>query len=131
MRLWGAWLGEGDRAGAAWSGVEYAWQTLDSLALFARPGDRFYIVAHGLVRGYAPIDRVEQRGDWHHIIRRGGAVACSIRERVAGFRGLRKRWWRLEDEVEFCDWETDGVRAGSRDLFPRRGGGTGDLFESL
>ena len=40
------------------------------------------------------------------ICRRGGAVACTIDEPIPGFRGLRKRWWRIEDERPFPDWRT-------------------------
>ena len=40
------------------------------------------------------------------IVRAGGAVACTIREQIIGFRGLRERWWTCDRELPFPDWKT-------------------------
>lgn len=101
--FWAEWLAEGDAAGESPTGQEYGWYTGHSLARSARPGDRFYVVAHAKLRGYAPVVRVE--GRWA-IIRSGGAVAVTITEPIPGFRGLRLRWWSRDAEVEFPDWRT-------------------------
>ena len=54
------------------------WYTRDKKALLIRPGDRFYVVAHGRLRGWAPVTRIglPPHDDWTHwaICRRGGAV---------------------------------------------------------
>jgi len=103
---WGYWFSEGDCADDPASGQEYAWYTAHSLARLIRPGDRFYVVAHGRLRGWAPVVRIEAgRGSWE-IIRAGSAVACTIDEPISGFRGLRRRWWSREEERPFPDWRT-------------------------
>ena len=108
MREWDEWLAEGDQAGAPETGREYHWTTGSRLAAKIQPGDRFYVVAHGRLRGWAPVVRVDDH--WGHdrsrdIIRAGGAVAVTIPQPVRGFRGLRRRWWRRRDEVPFPDWK--------------------------
>jgi hypothetical protein len=57
--LWEIWIDEGDLPGEAYNGEnEYHFfgrgrtPTID-------PGERVYIVAHGLLRGYAPLVRLE------------------------------------------------------------------------
>jgi hypothetical protein len=47
-------------------------------------------------------------GRWA-IGRKGGAVAVTIHGLVRGFRGWRKRWWSIEDEVPFPEWQTDDM----------------------
>lgn len=98
--FWEEWIAEGDAAGEPYTGHEYGWYTGHSLVRRIGPGERFYVVAHGRLRGYAPVVRVE-RGC---IIRRGMAVAVTIDEHIPGFRGLRERWWPREDERPFPDW---------------------------
>jgi hypothetical protein len=103
--FWDEWIAEGDAAGEPESGDTYAWYTRDGKALTIRPGDRLYIVAHGRLRGYAPVVSLQRfRGGGYAIIRGGGAVACTIDEPVRGFQGLRKRWWPRESERPFPDW---------------------------
>lgn len=78
---WAAWVGEGDLPGAE---AEY-----ESHFMFAGPipkvelGDRVYIVAWGLVRGYAPLVAVEERCSLdprrHCFLREGGAEAVTPR----------------------------------------------------
>jgi len=112
--FWEDWLREGglpesmvDLGG--WT--EWSWYTNHSLATHAKPGDRFYVVAHGKLRGYAPVVKVEvppsdNPSVKYAIIRRYGAVACTIDKSIPGFRGLRIRWWKREDEKPFPDWKT-------------------------
>ncbi|MBI1243796.1 MAG: hypothetical protein GC202_02230 [Alphaproteobacteria bacterium] len=103
--FWPEWIAEGDAVGAPESGEEWGWFTRHSLIRQITTGDRFYVVAHGKLRGYAPVTRVTEQA----ICRRTGAVACTIDERVPGFRGLRERWWSYADEKPFPSWRTDGV----------------------
>jgi hypothetical protein len=76
-----------------------------------RPGNRFYIVAHGCLRGYAPVTRVrlDPTGRGGCICRQGNAVAVTIDEPIQGFRGLRERWWPREIERPFPDWQTASI----------------------
>lgn len=114
--FWREWIAEGDAAGDPETGEEWGWYTRHSLAASINPGERFYVVAHGLLRGWAPVTRV--RGGRSYVIcRRGGAVACTIAEPVPGFRGLRARWWARPAETPFPDWQTAGIEAAPR---PRR-----------
>jgi hypothetical protein len=109
MRLWAEWLEEGDLPGEPWSG----W---DSHFWFRGPAprieyfERVYIVAHGKLRGCAPLRALERRcrlrPDVSCLIRRGDATAVTIPEPIRGFQGWRYRWWRLEDERPFPDWRT-------------------------
>lgn len=95
------WILEGDAAGSIDSGEEYGWFTNSPLIRLIQPGERFYVVAWGKLRGYAPVTRVTNGA----ICRRGGAVAVTIPEPIPGFRGLRKRWWDRSIEVPFPDWK--------------------------
>lgn len=106
---WQEWIEEGDPAGTPASGEEWGWWTKHSLAATIKPGDRFYVVAHGRLRGYAPVVRVVQEGPIWVICRKGDAVACTIDKPIPGFRGLEKRWWSREDERPFPEWQTEGV----------------------
>lgn len=104
--FWFEWIAEGDAAGEPETGEEWGWYTQHhSMLRLIRPGDRFYVVAHGRLRGWAPVTRVTHS----FIARRGGAVACTIPEAIPGFRGLRERWWPREAEQPFPDWKTAGV----------------------
>jgi hypothetical protein len=63
-----------------------------------------------MLRGYAPVTRIQDNGKGAYVIcRRGSAVACTIDKPIAGFRGLEKRWWSRDDERPFPDWQTAGV----------------------
>lgn len=104
--FWPEWIAEGDPAGQPETGQEWGWYTGHSLIREIRPGDRFYVVAHGRLRGFAPVTRVHLARDGRggHIVRRGGAIAVTIAAPIAGFRGLRRRWWARTDERPFADW---------------------------
>ena len=113
------WIAEGDAAGDSETGEEYGWYTADSMVLAIKPRDRFYVVAWGRLRGWAPVTRIADAGRGNYVIcRRGNAVACTVDFKIPGFRGLKKRWWPREDERPFPDWRTAGVgnaTAPSRD----------------
>ena len=104
------WKNEGDCAGDIESGIEYAWWTRSLASIKSiQPGDRFYVVCNGKLRGYAPVTRVIQTEDSQGkplfgVCRRGGAVAVTIPQYIPGFRGIRKRWWDRDDEIRFPDW---------------------------
>ena len=106
--FWEEWIAEGDAAGDPETGEEWNWETRHSLATHAHSGDRFYVVAHGKLRGYAIVTRVvsypDEHGGSHAIMRKGNAVACTISEPIPGFRGLRLRWWKREEEIPFLEW---------------------------
>ncbi|MGE3582807.1 MAG: hypothetical protein AB7J28_15490 [Hyphomonadaceae bacterium] len=110
--FWFEWIAEGDAAGDPETGEEWGWYTRHSFARFGKPGDRFYVVAHGLLRGYAPIVRVVDntpQGGGYVICRRGGAVPVTLATPIKGFRGIEKRWWERDAEIPFHDWKTRGV----------------------
>lgn len=107
--FWEEWIAEGDPAGSLQSGEEWGWYTGHSHATLIRPGDRFYVVAWGKLRGWAPVTRVERTDTGWIICRRGNAVACTVGGRIPGFRGLRLRWWQREEEIPFPNWKTAGV----------------------
>ena len=114
--FWPDWIEEGDAAGRPESGTEWGWWTNHHLRTAGRPGDRFYVVAHGRLRGWAPIVRVD-RGC---IIRRGGAVACTISQKIPGFRGLRVRWWSREEEEVYSEWMTDNIPEALKNIILSR-----------
>lgn len=107
-KIWFDWIEEGDAVGEEPSGEEWGF-FLGGARPDAVPGDRLYIVAHDMLRGYSPITRVFQTSRGWAICRNGGAVAVTIAVRVLGFRGWRKRWWGREAEAPFPDWKTKGV----------------------
>lgn len=105
--FWESWIREGDAVGEAETGEDWYWYTRDPKAASIKPGERFCIVAHGKLRGWAPVVRVDKfaDGSWG-IVRRGGAVACTIPQPIPGFRGLRVRWWNRDDEQPFENWKS-------------------------
>jgi hypothetical protein len=73
-RLWEEWIFEGDLPGDEESGDEYAFY-LAGPRPEIEPGERVYVVAHGKVRGFAPLIRVALCPGIHWaLIRGGGAV---------------------------------------------------------
>lgn len=131
--FWGAWLSEGDLPGQKEFGC-YLCEGQDDLCTLcmgtgrlktgqvewdfylghANPpkidiGERVYIVAHGLLRGYAPLVGLRHGSGGWSLVRKGGAVAVTIEDPVRGFPGWRYRWWNREDEKPFPDWKTKGV----------------------
>ena len=122
--FWHEWIAEGDAAGDPETGEEWGWWTEHSFITKIQPGDRFYVVAHGRLRGWAPVTRVHRpmMREGGAICRKGGGVACTIPEPIPGFRGLRVRWWPREAEIPFPDWKIvakvpRSVKASAPDLF--------------
>lgn len=104
-RLWQDWIDEGDLPGERETGEEYAFW-LGGPVPDIKPGELVYIVAHGKIRGAAPLTRIISNGVGFGLCRTGNAVACTIAEPITGFRGWRYRHWNREDEIPFPDWRT-------------------------
>lgn len=109
--MWFDWIDEGDAAGESPTGEEWGFY-LGGARPDIQRGDRLYIVAHGRVRGYAPVTRSVRYGSQWVICREAGAVAMTIPEPVKGFQGWRRRWWERTVEIPFPAWKTEGVRNG-------------------
>lgn len=117
QRLWSEWLDEGclPNGDGTDSDSEYMafhfW--LQRPLPDIKPNERVYIVAHGRLRGYAPLVRQEQMCKLNPrvgcLLRSGGAVACTIDQEIQGFQGVRTRWWRYDDERAYPEWQTDNV----------------------
>jgi len=106
--FWPEWVAEGDAVGEPETGEEWVF-SLGSMKPGIKPGERLYIVAHGRLRGYAPVTSIKLLvGQWV-ICRKGGAVAVTIPEAIRGFQGFRKVWWHRENEIPFPEWKTEGV----------------------
>lgn len=109
-----AWCAEGDAAGEPDSGQEWWFTTYGNISRLVRcvPGEsRLYVVCNDLVRGYAVItdckydaSRFRNGNAPVAFVRKGGAVAVTIPEKVIGFRGFRTRWWDRADELPFPNW---------------------------
>ena len=102
------WLAEGDWPGDPHGDMEsHFWvPTLPKI----ETGERVYIVAHGKLRGFAPLIRTElscvlRRGR-SCLVRNGNAVPVTIPEEIRGFQGWRYRFWSRDDEIPFPDWKT-------------------------
>lgn len=100
---WADWIDEGDLPGQEWDGT-YQYSFYVSSAPSIDPGERVYIVAHGRLRGYAPLAHLDPAGSGYSLVRYGGAVAVTIPDPIGGFRGFRYRWWDRRDEVPFPNW---------------------------
>jgi hypothetical protein len=74
-----------------------------------QPRERVYVVAHGRLRGYAPLVRVAETERGWALVRANDAVAVTIATPIPGFRGWRKVWWPRAQEVPFPDWMTAGL----------------------
>lgn len=111
--FWPEWIGEGDAVGEAPTGTEWGFFMGGSRPPIGS-GDRLYIVAHGLVRGYSPVTRRARDQNKWIICRESGAVAVTIEQTIKGFQGFRKVWWRPEDEKPFPDWMTRNIPAEMR-----------------
>ncbi len=123
--IWLGWLAEGDLPGEETTGewgLYYGQPGSPRPATapkHARPGDRVYVAAHGFLRGWAPLIRVEPSAHGFALIRGGGAVACTICQgpedgagspvAVKGFQGVRYRWWDRAVEGPFANWMEHGL----------------------
>ncbi len=108
--LWQMWIEEGDLPGEPWNG-EFEWDFyLSGYPPSITPGERVYVVAHGRLRGYAPLVRIDH-GDKYHfsLVRRNDAVAVTIPEPIRGFRGWKYTWWDRSQETPFPNWREVAV----------------------
>jgi hypothetical protein len=108
--LWADWIAEGDAAGSPETGETWGFQ-LSSQQPPIDIGDRLYIVAHGRLRGYAPVTKVALIDGRWWVGRKGGAVAVTVPFPIPGFRGWRRKWWKSSGESPFPAWEFAGVDA--------------------
>ena len=140
-RLWIAWLAEGTLAGEPCPiDIEYHWFGGSTMPQIAQ-GERVYIAAHGRLRGYAPLVRLETRAEalkrwcaqknpalpapalwwWPYakwaLVRHGSAMAVTIPEPIRGIPGWRYRFWQREDERPFPDWRE--LTAAPQQPFPK------------
>ena len=104
---WAEWIAEGDLPGEPWGSGdagEDGWYDfyLGGPLPDIHRGERVYIVAHGRLRGFAPLVRIDRQA--RSLVRRGGAGAVTIPEPIVGFRGWRYRWWPRESESAFPEW---------------------------
>jgi hypothetical protein len=107
--FWNEWLAEGDCAGDPPQFPQDEWGYHVGTRPNIETGERLYVVAWGLLRGYAHVTRVVQaKGGWA-ICREGGAQAVTIEQAIPGFRGYRRRWWERDAEFLFQRWKTEGV----------------------
>ncbi len=109
--FWLEWIAEGDAAGAPSSGEEWGWYTHHGLAREIRPGERFYVVAHGRLRGWAAVTRVKYSTDGRPvcICRQGGAVAITIDEPVTGISRAAPALVAARHRAPVPDWKTAGI----------------------
>lgn len=112
--FWLDWIEEGDAVGEPPTGEEWGF-FMGGHAPRIEPGERVYVVAHGRLRGYAPLTRVARTERGFALCRREGAVAVTVDEEIPGFRGWRQRWWKREDEVPFPNWKFHRVRMPTRE----------------
>lgn len=106
--LWIEWIYEGDAVGEPETGETWAFWIGGAMPPIS-PGERLYIVAWGVLRGYAPVTHLRRaHGRWA-ICRQGGAEAVTIDQPITGFRGWRRPWWKREDERPFPDWQRAGL----------------------
>lgn len=113
--FWLDWIDEGDAVDEPASGEEWGF-FLGGHAPRIEPGERVYVVAHGRLRGFAPLTRifVPEPGRFC-LCRRDSAEAVTIHEPIGGFRGWRERWWKREDEVPFPQWKFGNVELPTRE----------------
>lgn len=103
---WAEWIAEGDLPGQAPLYESHFWLggALPKMELH----ERVYIVAHGKLRGYAPLVAIEKRCRLRPavgcLLRRGGAQAVTIQAPIRGFQGWRYRWWERDIEIAFPEW---------------------------
>lgn len=107
--MWEDWIAEGDLPGEPLSGYESHFWLSPFRDPRIEPGERVYIVAHGRLRGFAPLRRIELvcelNPDRMCLVRDGDAEAVTITEPIRGFQGWRYRWWDRAAERPFPDWQ--------------------------
>lgn len=86
MKLWDMWIDEGDSVGEPETGEEWGFY-LGPTKPPITAGERLYIVAHGLLRGYAPVTGVEKdgnRGGYESALRTHHSRLLHQRDRPRG-----------------------------------------------
>lgn len=106
--IWLDWIYEGDAVGEPATGEEWGFFLGGSRPEMVA-GDRVYVVAHGRLRGFAPLTRIATTPRGCALCRNHGAEAVTIAEPIQGFRGWRYRWWDRALEVPFPGWTLEGV----------------------
>jgi hypothetical protein len=132
QREWLIWLAEGDLPGEPSTGewaiyIGRGTGRKPSPPTNLHPGDRVYILAHGLIRGYAPLVRIQETAFGYGLVRAGGAVVTTVLDTdrhpmwVRPFQGVRYRWWVPSDEGPFPDddWQTRGLKLTDQALVRR------------
>lgn len=104
MWFWPEWIEEGQLPGEPDAGEDWHFYLYGGRPDIC-PGDRVYVVAHGKLRGYAPLVRIDGQGLNYGLVRNGGAEAITIDEPIRGFRGWRYRWWERDIEKPFPEWK--------------------------
>jgi hypothetical protein len=105
--FWPEWIKEGQLPGEPDMGEDWHFYLYGARPAI-KPGERVYVVAHGKLRGYAPLVRIDSespRSARFALVRNGGATAVTIDEPIRGFRGWRERWWDRDIERPFPDWQ--------------------------
>jgi hypothetical protein len=105
LRGLAAWIAEGQLPGEPEGSEDWHFY-MGGHPPKVEPGERVYVVCEGRLRGYAPLVRVDRASGGYALVRRGGAVAVTLKEPVRGFQGFRYRWWEREDEIPFPNWQT-------------------------
>jgi hypothetical protein len=99
------WIEEGDPVGEKWSGEEWHFY-LSGPRPKIQAGDRVYVIYNGVLRGYAPLVRIDATDNGGYgLVRHGNAQAVTIPEYIRGFKGWRYRWWDRSQEVSFPNWQ--------------------------
>lgn len=108
--MWNDWLAEGDLPDTPPQFRSHFWIGQHTGLPDILPGERVYIVAHGQLRGYAPLVGMEKtcklRNSRSCLMREGGAVAVTITMPITGFMGWRYRWWDRAIEIPFPEFKT-------------------------
>ncbi len=109
------WIDEGDPAGSEWSGKEWHFY-LGGNPPDIKSTELVYVVYNGVLRGYAPLVRIDRTPFGYGLVRHGDAVAVTIPEHIPGFRGFKYRWWDRSLEAPFPDWHNPDAKLPASDL---------------
>ena len=101
---WNEWLDEGDLPDEIYSGNRYFFSVGKRCPRSIHPGERVYIVSNEKLRGYAPLLFIHNEWGYYYLVRGGDAVACTINQKIPGFRGFRYRFWEYSEEIQFSEW---------------------------
>lgn len=124
MGLWPRWLAEGGLPGdPPEESGHWDFAVGPTMPMPLKVGARVYVVAHGMLRGYALLVGTSDRDDGRRggcLVRGGGAVACTIRGRwIHGFRGWRHADFPREALSSFPEWAVAGVPRAQKKIVDR------------